>query len=62
MIIKNKNGFEQIFISDKLDKIVENVIKRAKLDKKTYEIKPALKSLTWGLANISLNHTNRNKR
>ncbi|WP_443663829.1 hypothetical protein [Clostridium sp.] len=46
MIIKNKNGFEQIFISDKLDKIVENVIKRAKLDKKTYEIKPDLKSLT----------------
>ncbi|MGH4050554.1 MAG: hypothetical protein ACREVX_04250 [Clostridium sp.] len=40
MAAKMENGFEQIIISDKLDKIVENVIKRAKLDKKTYTIKP----------------------
>ena len=42
MILKNKNGFEQIIISDKLDNIIENAIKRAKLDKKTYKIKPNL--------------------
>lgn len=46
MILKNKNGFKKIIISDKLDKIVEDAIKRAKLDKKKYEIKLDLKNLT----------------
>lgn len=41
--MKNKNGFEQIIISNRLDKVVENAIKRAKLDKKPYKIKLDLK-------------------
>ncbi|MGH4117211.1 hypothetical protein [Clostridium sp.] len=46
MTSKMENGFEQIIISDKLDKIVQNVIKRAKLDKKTYKVKQDLKKFT----------------
>ncbi|MGH4050556.1 MAG: hypothetical protein ACREVX_04265 [Clostridium sp.] len=38
MLIKEENGFEKIIISDNLDKVIENTIKRAKLDKK-YKIK-----------------------
>ena len=38
MLIKEKNGFEQIIISDKLDKVVKDAIKKAKLDKKKYKI------------------------
>ena len=34
MIKKQKNGFEQIKISDKLDEVVKNAIKRAKEDKR----------------------------
>ncbi|MGH4137766.1 hypothetical protein [Clostridium sp.] len=39
MLIKEKNGFVKIIISDKLDKVVENTIKKAKLDKKEYKVK-----------------------
>ena len=38
MLNKNKNGFEQINISDKLDRVVEDAIKRAELDKKKSKI------------------------
>jgi len=34
MITKQKNGFEQIRISDKLDEVVKNAIKRAQEDKR----------------------------
>jgi len=39
MITKQKNGFEQIRISDKLDEVVKNAIKRAKEDKRRNNIK-----------------------
>ena len=32
MITKQRNGFEQIIISDKLEKVVKNAIKRARED------------------------------
>ena len=34
MIAKQKNGFEKIKISDKLDEVVKNAIERAKEDKR----------------------------
>ena len=50
MITKQKNGFEQIKISDKLDEVVKNAIKRAKEDKrnnvKLNSIEPSIKCLT----------------
>ena len=39
MITKQKNGFEQIRISDKLDEVVKNAIKRAKEDTERNKIK-----------------------
>ena len=39
MITKQKNGFEQIKISDRLDEVVKNAIKRAKESKKRNKIK-----------------------
>jgi len=39
MITKWKNGFEQIKISDKLDEVVENAIKKAKENKKRNKTK-----------------------
>jgi len=46
MTAKIENGFEHIKIPDKLDEVIKKAIEKAKLDKKTYEIKPDLKSLT----------------
>jgi len=39
MTTKPKNEFEQIKISDKLDEVVENVIKKAKENKKRNKTK-----------------------
>jgi len=39
MITKQRNGFEQIKISDKLDKVVKNAIKSAKKDTERNKIK-----------------------
>jgi hypothetical protein len=39
MITKQRNGFEQIIISDKLEKVVGNAIKRVKEDTERNKIK-----------------------
>ena len=39
MINKQRNGFEQTIISDKLEKVVKNAIKRAREDTEINKIK-----------------------
>ena len=39
MITKQRNGFEQIIISDKLEKVVKNAIRRAREDTERKKIK-----------------------
>ena len=39
MVTKQRNGFEQINISDRLEKVVENAIKRAKENTERNKIK-----------------------
>ena len=39
MITKQRNGFEQIVISDKLEKVVKTAIKRAREDTERNKIK-----------------------
>ena len=58
MSSKQSNGFEKIKISDKLDEVVENAIKRAKKDKEKNNIKSNLTN--WNKNSICLTSVNVN--
>ena len=59
MSTKQSNGFEQIRISDRLDEVVENAIKRAKKDKEKNNIKSNLTNWienSGSVINININN------